>query len=610
MKYPSTRVSACRGIHLFQQDNLFINLFMLVNKRNIQIALAIMLCCTMLIQCSVHLNVQHLCFLLTLILYSVYSCYRLFKSGLRFDLIDFSVAILFLITIPPQITTKTISLTCLFMMYFLIRMTNIPVCVWMPLLAIVGSIESVIVLLQFTGILTSGNNYFPVCGTFFNPGPCGCFLTIIGVLLLPHVFSAFSFTKRSSANVRHSVNIFFILSLLLIVTALILTNSRTSFLAFFTMILICIMDNANIRQTLFSFRLKSVFFLIAICCILAMFVYALYTTKPLSADSRLLTWNISALIMKEHFIWGAGIGSYNRLFAEAQELFYQKETSGKYIGLADIPEYAFNEYIELICEIGIVRLLFGLFIISLIMKRQDLNIRYSTIAIGILSITSYPLHCLSIQILFVILLSLRKSKPFYLNNRFWEIAPIIPFYFFLFFVSNSYIEKIMATKRWEKQCRIAKESLIEIRNTDDYRILFFHLSDNADFLLDYGNLLYKNNMHHESIRALSAGTQFSNDPIFLILIGMNQEQLGDFTSAEKSYQRAFSRVPNRLHPLYRLALLYYKYQYMENFRVAAQKVIEFNPKIDSEITKKMKDEIQNLIENTYLEKNKYKTRLK
>ncbi len=260
--------------------------------------------------------------------------------------------------------------------------------------------------------------------------------------------------------------------------------------------------------------------------------------------------------------------------------------------MADIPEYAFNEYLEIINDIGVILFLCGITIIFLIIQRQDRIVKYALITILFLSLSSYPLHIIPIQILFVILLSQHhpiKSKiKFHINIKF---ILIIIFYTYVFINSQIYLKKISCTEMWKKQKDMANVSFIEVRDIEDYKKFFLYIADNPDYLLDYGDFLYRQTKYQESIKVLVHGARISNDPVFLIIIGMNYEKLENYVAAEYFYLKAARRVPNRLSPLYRLALLYYKIKDYDKFTSMSQTVLSFDPKIESEIIKNMKNEI-------------------
>lgn len=561
-------------------------------RKQIQIILSLLLCCIMIINDSMHIGIKNYCFLVVLNLYIIYVCNAIFKNEVYFDLLDFFILLYGLILIAFNADTNLVNLLCL---YLVLRTANVSIRIWVIFFALVGIFESVIVILQYCEILTSNNNYFRMTGTFLNPGPCACFLNIIGVVSFIYLHSYLPF------NVKHFISkidllhySFFIVTLIFIIISLLLLNSRTSFLAFFVTILIYIVKTAFAHGKLIYLKKRKFLFCILIGCILLVFIYLLYIIRPLSADSRLLIWRISIIIIKKYFIFGAGPNTFRYQFAKAQESFFQNEANVEYVKYADIPEYAFNEYIEFISEYGFIRLFIVIYFILQIMKNQKNIVRYGIINVSILSITSYPLHILSIQILFIIFLSLRENTAEDAFNRICRIV-IIFYFIFQLHVSSISFKKNIITMEWERQYKMSKSTFVEIRDINEYQKIYSYIYDNNDFLLDYGFLLYKNKRYDKSIQILSEGVQISNDPIFLILIGMNYEKKHKYDLAESFYKEAFNRVPNRIHPLYRMALLYYKIKDKERFDTVAKKIMNFEPKIESEITRKMKDEVIDLV---------------
>jgi tetratricopeptide (TPR) repeat protein len=86
--------------------------------------------------------------------------------------------------------------------------------------------------------------------------------------------------------------------------------------------------------------------------------------------------------------------------------------------------------------------------------------------------------------------------------------------------------------------------------------IYPQLKHSTRFLFDYGMALRRNGLLERSNAVLKAGLSQSSDPMFLILLGRNYSDLGDYSQAEVFYQRAINRVPSRIYPRYLLAKLY------------------------------------------------------
>ena len=77
-------------------------------------------------------------------------------------------------------------------------------------------------------------------------------------------------------------------------------------------------------------------------------------------------------------------------------------------------------------------------------------------------------------------------------------------------------------------------------------------------------------------------------------MGNNSKARGDVVAAERYYQKAYRRLPNRLYPLYLLAKLYFETGQDDKAREMADRVLSFDPKVPSTAVREMKGEIRRL----------------
>lgn len=119
--------------------------------------------------------------------------------------------------------------------------------------------------------------------------------------------------------------------------------------------------------------------------------------------------------------------------------------------------------------------------------------------------------------------------------------------------------------------------------------------DNHEFLFAFGKKLREEERYKESNAVLRMGTKCSADPMFYVIIGNNYKDMKHYDLAEKSYYKAFAVMPNRLYPLYQLMLLYKDSGDMKKTKAMAKRVIEMKPKIESRLTKDMKDKAKEFL---------------
>lgn len=146
-------------------------------------------------------------------------------------------------------------------------------------------------------------------------------------------------------------------------------------------------------------------------------------TQSYSVKRRIATWKFTALMIKEHPLFGSGIGTfkYNTLKYQA-EFFKQGENRSLYpYGFA---EKAHNEYLQLWAEMGIIGL--GIFIwliisyfwcgLKILRKIKDeykqgiiIGLMGSVVAVLIDSLFGFPLHLPATTILFWMALGLTMA---------------------------------------------------------------------------------------------------------------------------------------------------------------------------------------------------------
>lgn len=335
-----------------------------------------------------------------------------------------------------------------------------------------------------------------------------------------------------------------------------------------------------------------------------------YLVKKPSADGRLLMARVCISMIKNAGVTGCGLGSFEGRYGEAQAVYFSQFLSDdsdladidripqKMRMVADCPNYAFNEYLQLGVECGpIVMALVIIIIVSgiIVSYRKDSIWCYPMIVIATFSCFSYPFEVDLLLLLFTVFWASNTSGKDYsgVDSFFYTLMIVI-----LVCVYNSY-DREVETKdskylpfRLEELCRNRK------------RLYFVSSSAIQDGLYDefelfaYGKFLNSQNQYVKSDSILALGIQISSDPMFWNVMGNNSLAQGKFREAEERYKHAFYMVPNRLYPLYLLAKLYYTEGDSARFLKMADLIETFEPKIESIKTERLRSEIRE-IKTTY-----------
>jgi hypothetical protein len=227
---------------------------------------------------------------------------------------------------------------------------------------------------------------------------------------------------------------------------------------------------------------------------------------------------------------------------------------------------------------------------------------YGTLSILTIALTSYPFHLPPFLLLFTTILSVRDQKgqiPFSVTIIFLILIATI-FYYSL----PAFLKEINATIKWKENKNKQELALLEIRDEYQFSELYEILKENDEYLLDYGIYLRSKMKYESSNHVLFQGYTISNNPDFALLLAKNYSVLSCTNKAEYYYNVAFKMLPNRIYPLYCLALRCYDTKQYDKFIELSEIISNFTPKIISVRTNNMKNEIEYL-RNDLLETNDY-----
>ena len=355
------------------------------------------------------------------------------------------------------------------------------------------------------------------------------------------------------------------------------------------------------RATAFFRRNKKRGVLISVAAIIiaASAFAGVYNLKRGSADGRLFLWKVASGAIAEKPVFGYGLGNFAGAYGQAQYGYFILGVDEKEAMTADCPAYAFNEFIQIGVEQGIVGLLLFLGIIiiavaSCIKSQGKTGVLGAIVAVLVFGFTSYPLSVLPICIAFVTLLPLSNGE----NNSF--VLPKVVFVAISIILAGSCIyftARIKPLRQAYRSLRVLTMTAQynQYDYSKDFQELISYLNKNYKFMFSYGKALAAQNKFDESSGVLIKGASSSSDPMFYNLIGNNYLALGETEKAEKYYWKAYYTLPNRLYPLYLLTKLYHETGQDEKAKEIAMRLLEKEPKVMSTAVREMKDYAQKIM---------------
>lgn len=288
---------------------------------------------------------------------------------------------------------------------------------------------------------------------------------------------------------------------------------------------------------------------------------------------------------------GHGTGNFASAYGMAQEKYFsQKEFTSTEELVAGSPEYAFNEYLQIAVEYGVLFLLVVLLIIVFCLWIGITEKRLSACA-GLISVSIciFILSNANTRICYSILFLLAACV---VGSSRLQIL----FFIIMIALLGSYYWKYNqynACEEWFRYkmhynigaFRLAKEG---------YEKIYPELNDRGAFLFEYGHSLHKLKEYNSSTAILKEAMAHSCDPMILNIIGKNYQAIGKYEKAEEYFIRSTHRLPGRIYPYYLLAKLYAEpeYRHPEKLKQAIQIVLTKEPKVQSTAIREMREEVK------------------
>ena len=260
---------------------------------------------------------------------------------------------------------------------------------------ILGVIEAVVCILQFSGIVSSHDTYFKVKGTFDNPNTTAMYM----VGCVPFALS--TLLKRQS-------RIVLIVSLLMMLTALIIINCRTAYLGLLVVVVVYLFFNLDFKNYINSRGItKAVILIIMAAIILTATSFYLYKSKKASADGRVFIWKVSTEMIAQKPVLGYGYGFFQKEYNLFQaEYFSTHQTTDEEKLHASYVFMPYNDMLEQAIQGGMVGAIIYLVCMGMIiyhsMKRKLMAESALILSFFAMSCTNYGIQAIPLWTLFLL----------------------------------------------------------------------------------------------------------------------------------------------------------------------------------------------------------------
>lgn len=481
-----------------------------------------------------------------------------------------------------------IALTSLFICYVIIvnltdtksniyAITSLLVC-WS------GVVVSIWALLQYVGVLTSYNQLFLLSGPFNNPGPLGIYL----VATLP-----FALYECSSKRTYTYLYIAIIVFELVVIT---LTHSRTALIgAAFVLGIHLLLNSDSIKESITSHKK----FLWPLLMLVPVFIFFLYRWKPQSVDGRIFIWKNTMDLIVHNPLIGYGFSMFETVYNEQQAAYFKENPDDlAHILLADTVGFAFNDYLQILTESGLIGFLLFIIPIALILRGAIQQWHFnktlkpfvlSVLVILSMALTSYPMEVLPIHIVFMISLTLLRTSVksmIFIRSRVIVLllATIIGFHF------PTIIRRVNGQWGWKEALVAIASGQKDVLNV--YERIYPIMKHHPPFLYNYGAILIDFNQLDDAIRILHEAEKNHNKPNLYIHLGNSYALTERRKEAILAFEKAYYMMPAMFYPRYKLVELYDQTGQKELAKKMAYKTLQLPEKVPSNLTKEIKRLLQ------------------
>lgn len=412
-----------------------------------------------------------------------------------------------------------------------------------------------------------GKKLNQIHGTFFNVNLWGFYLSVTLICLLGGRYCF------KTAWMKCIIYIF----ICLLVPFIILSNSRGAWLCCFIGVLYVLFSEHRIPK--FTYYQKWLVYISISIFFFFLFSF-LYYYKIDSTKGRLFIWKVSINMIVDNPIIGIGIDGFKRTYMLFQEDYFAKHPNSIYAFLADNNYFAFNEYLKIVVEQGVIGLLLvggGIYSLFQVKSKEVFacTIKGVIISFLVFSLFSNPTSSFTIVSLigcFVAMLASRSAKSLQVNYKCFLGGTFVINIIGILYFAFSIVPFMRSYQEWNKaRSSYNYSSLKLIPNT----IFIYH----SDIGIVQGQVL--NNLHEYTRANVLLETINQNYPSYfsLLELGKSYKGLKKYHEAELIWSRASKMVPLRFVPLYYLAKMNEERGEMEKAKYYAKIILEKKIKV-------------------------------
>ena len=432
-----------------------------------------------------------------------------------------------------------------------------------------GVLQAVIAWLQYFGIIPSMHSLFACTGTFLNPAPLGGWLSM-------GMIAAFGLWKEGRAFSRRTRTVL-VLALLLMGSALVLADSRASWVACGVVLLL-----VPVKKWLSACRCRWI--ILALVVLLS--ALPLYLYRRASADSRLFIWKVGTEMVQDAPLFGQGPQGVKRCYMHFQADCLESQGTVHERLQATDNSLAFNEGIRILCEYGFVGAMLMLPFLLLAWRedRRGSPFRYLLLGWLVFSCFSYPSEVFPLLSVFFLVLGCLPSQScrgFHIKKQLAVWLFFVPLLLGLVYVYVGYRANCALDRfYWDEEAEA------------EWQRCYPLFQNEREPVSRYAHTLVLSGEYASAISPLEQLIKLSPTVEIYCDLGYCYQSVGEVAKAESCYRYASSMAPGRILPHYRLFRLYRSQKDWKRMREEGGYILTMDVKIENEKVKWIREEVE------------------
>jgi O-antigen polymerase len=477
-----------------------------------------------------------------------------------------------------------------------------------------GLAQAVWGLLQLYNIFPSFSNYFKITGSFYNPAPYALYLAIIFPLALGNIL----FRGIQKKNVLSLLNYYCsFITLIAILVVLPATMIRATWIGAVVGSIVVLNYKYRFIETIkhiLNTRTQKIFLFVAALAIITLTISGLFYLKQESTTGKLFIWEVTLNKAIDKPLFGYGVGRFEAEYNNWQADYFRSnpEEMDKVKGMAaGTTKYAFNEYLEILVEQGIVGLIIFIILIVEALKSFQKGHKLLSwvipafISLLVCAFISFPFYSLPTFVLFFILLGvissqIKKETVADIHAKAWFSPKIFTGAVVVILLQVAVYLFLMAESQYRAHFSWHNASfsyqMEDYSGTDScLSTIYTPLRYTGAFLQYYGKALNQEKKFNQSIQMLDKARMLTSDDVLFTTLGDDYNGIKEYDKTERAYKQALFMAPNKLYPSYKLANYYYLIGQKTAALGMAKNIIDRKMKVEFRATDEMVQAMKELV---------------